>query len=105
MTDGKETALTHGKAYDANGTQYIYLRADAVSALGVEGGDEVAVFDDGDGGLRVLPKDGDAPGVVECVYCETPIPRGDIADHHASEHQWERYDPVWYLDDEGGDDS
>jgi len=101
MTDhGEETVLATGKVYDSNGTQYIYLRADAVSALGLEGGDEVAVFDDDDG-LRVIPQDGDAPGVVECTYCGAAIPRSEIAGHHADEHPWERYDPVWYLDGDG----
>lgn len=97
MTDGEKIGV--GKVYESNGSKYIYLKRAAVESIEAEPGEEVDVIA-ADGHLKVVPQHGEVSVTVPCMYCELPIQREEIAQHHADKHPGKRYDPAWYVDDQ-----
>lgn len=78
--DGERMSIDHASGMDG----YVAFRE--------KGDHDGHVKADGDGATLHFM---DAP-TVECVYCEEPIPQGEIENHHIDEHPMKRWNPAYY---------
>ncbi|QLG47911.1 hypothetical protein [Natrinema halophilum] len=99
MQSDEDTPIGGGKVHANKGSMHAFLNADATRALGVDGGTELDVFDEGDH-LRVVPREDSPARTVECVHCSKTVRANETADHHFEHHPEQRYDPVWYHPEE-----